>query len=54
MRPRVTIAARVLLGFVFFGFGVNVLLHLISLPPAEGAAAVFINGLIASRSRCCL
>jgi hypothetical protein len=34
---------------VFFGFGLNGLLHLIPLPPAEGTAAMFINGLIASR-----
>jgi len=44
-----TTAARVLLGLVFFGFGLNGLLHFFPLPPGEGAAAVFINGLTASR-----
>jgi hypothetical protein len=34
---------------VFFGFGANGLLHVLPLPPAQGAAAVFIGGLIASR-----
>jgi len=49
MKSIVTVAARVLLGLVFFGFGLNGLLHLFPLPPAQGAAAVFIDGLIASR-----
>jgi hypothetical protein len=49
VKSNATSAARALLGLVFFGFAVNGLLHLFALPPAEGAAAVFINGLIASR-----
>lgn len=49
MEPKPTIAARVLLGLVFFGFGLNGLLHLFPLPPAQGAAASFIDGLTASR-----
>jgi putative oxidoreductase len=49
MKSKPTIAARVLLGLVFFGIGLNGLLRLVPLPPAEGAAAVFISGLIASR-----
>lgn len=49
MKSKPTIAARVLLGLVFFGFGLNGLLHLIPLPPAQGASEVFIGGLIASR-----
>ena len=49
MESKARIAARVLLGAVFFGFGLNGLLHLFPLPPAQGAAAVFIDGLIASR-----
>lgn len=49
MKSIATVAARVLLGLVFFGFGLNGLLHLFPLPPAQGAAAVFINGLMASR-----
>jgi len=44
-----TIAARIFLGLVFFGFGLNGLLNLFPLPPAQGAAAVFIGGLVASR-----
>ncbi len=42
-------AARVVLGGVFFGFGLNGLLKLFPLPPAQGEAAVFIGGLVASR-----
>ena len=49
MKSTGTVAARALLGLVFFGFGLNGLLHLFPLPPAQGAAAVFINGLIVSR-----
>jgi len=49
MKSTSTVTARVLLGLVFLGFGLNGLLHLFPLPPAQGAAAVFINGLIASR-----
>ena len=49
MESKATIAARVLLGLVFFGFGLNGLLQLFPLPPAQGAAAVFIDGLVASR-----
>ena len=49
MNSKATTAARVLLGLVFFGFGLNGLLRILQLPPGEGAAAVFINGLIATR-----
>jgi hypothetical protein len=49
MKTTATVAARVLHGLVFLGFGLNGLLHLFPLPPAQGAAAVFINGLVASR-----
>jgi hypothetical protein len=49
LESKVAIGARVLLGLVFFGFGLNGLLHLFPLPPAQGAAAVFIDGLLASR-----
>jgi len=49
MKSSATTAARMVLGLVFLGFGLNGLLHLFPLPPAQGAAAVFINGLIASR-----
>jgi putative oxidoreductase len=43
------VVGRVLLGLVFFGFGLNGLLHILPLPRAQGVAAVFIRGLIASR-----
>jgi len=49
VESKATILARVLLGLVFFGFGLNWLLQLFPLPPAQGAAAVFIDGLVASR-----
>jgi len=39
--------ARLVLGVVFFGFGLNGLLKLFPLPPAQGAAAMFIAGLTA-------
>jgi hypothetical protein len=43
------VLGRVLLGLVFSVFGLNGLLHILPLPPAQGAAAVFIRGLMASR-----
>jgi len=49
VESKATIAARIILGLVFFGFGLNGLLNLFPLPPAQGAAAVFIGGLAASR-----
>jgi hypothetical protein len=49
MEAKVMMAARVVLGGVFFGFGLNGLLKLLPLPPAQGEAAVFIGGLVASR-----
>ena len=49
MESKVTIAARVLLGLVFFALGSNGLLRIFPLPSAQGSAAVFINGLMASR-----
>ena len=41
-------AARVLLGLVFFVFGLNGFLHFIPQPPHEGVAAAFLGGLGAS------
>jgi len=49
METKATFASRMLLGLVFFGFGLNGLLKLFPLPPAQGAAAVFIDGLVATR-----
>ena len=41
-------AARVLLGLVFFVFGLNGFLHFIPQPPHDGVAATFLGGLGAS------
>lgn len=49
MHSKATIGARLLLGIVFFGFGLNGLLHFFPLPRAQGAAAIFMDGLLASR-----
>jgi putative oxidoreductase len=40
---------RVLLGLIFSGFGLNGLLQIVPPPTAQGAAAVFMGGLTASR-----
>lgn len=48
MKSKATTAARILLGAVFFGFGLNGLLHFIPLPPGRGKAVEFIGGLAAS------
>jgi len=45
---KATIAARIILGIVSFGFGLNGLLNVFPLPPPQGAAAVFIGGLVDS------
>jgi hypothetical protein len=50
VRSRAIIAARVLVGLVFLGFGLNGLLHLFPLTPTEGAAALFIGGLFAQEA----
>ena len=49
MKSKPTVAARVLLGIMFFGIGLNGLLRIVPLPQAEGPAAVFMDGLTASR-----
>jgi hypothetical protein len=49
VKTKAIIAARMVLGLVFFGFGLNGLLHLFPLSPAKGAAALFISGLNSSR-----
>lgn len=49
MHSKATIGARLLLGIVFFGFGLNGLLHFLPLPRAQGDAAIFMDGLLASR-----
>jgi len=48
MIAKVTIGARLLLGVVFLGFGVNGVLHLVPLPQGDGREALLIGGLAAS------
>ncbi len=48
MRSKAVIVARVLLGLVFFVFGLNGFLHWFPLPTMKGAAAEFMGGLVAS------
>jgi uncharacterized membrane protein YphA (DoxX/SURF4 family) len=43
-----TLAARILLGLIFFVFGLNGFLHFIPQPPLEGKIAEFTNGLMAA------
>jgi uncharacterized membrane protein YphA (DoxX/SURF4 family) len=49
MRSKAVIVARVLLGLVFFVFGLNGFLHWFPLPTMKGAAAEFMgaNGRLA-------
>ena len=48
MKSKAITAARVLLGLVFFVFGLNKFLHFIPQPPPQGAAGDFFIGLAAS------
>jgi len=48
MKSKTMTAARILLGLVFFGFGVNGFVHLFPLPPMRGKEAEFVGGLVAS------
>ena len=48
MKSKSTTAARIVLGLVFFVFGLNGFLHFFSLPPMEGRAGEFFAGLAAS------
>src|SRR5438128_770968 len=48
MRSKAVIVARVLLGLVFFVFGLNGFLHWFPLPTMKAAAAEFMGGLVAS------
>ena len=43
-----TIIARVLLGLLFFVFGLNVFLHFMPMPPLKGEAGAFIGALFSS------
>ena len=44
----VTVIARILLGLIFFVFGLNGFLNFIPAPPMEGVAGAFIGALISS------
>ena len=48
MKSKATTAARILLGLVFFIFGLNKFLHFIPQPPPTGAAGEFFAGLAVS------
>jgi hypothetical protein len=48
MKSKATTAARILLGLVFFVFGLNGFLHFIPQPPPSGTAADFLGGLMAT------
>src|SRR5580658_3908025 len=43
-----TIIARVLLGLLFFVFGLNVFLHFMPMPPPKGEAGAFLGALFSS------
>lgn len=49
MKSKAIVGARVLLGLVFLGFGVNYFLGLFPLPVMDGAAGRFFEGMVASR-----
>jgi len=48
MESKATTIARILLGFIFFFFGLNGYLHFLPQPPMAGPAAQFMGGLAAS------
>jgi uncharacterized membrane protein YphA (DoxX/SURF4 family) len=48
MKTKLVLAARILLGLVFFVFGLNGFLHFIPQPPMSGPPADFIGALIGS------
>lgn len=48
MKAKLVVAARILLGLVFFVFGLNGFLHFIPQPPMSGPPADFIGALIAT------
>ena len=48
MKAKLAVAARILLGLVFFVFGLNGFLHFIPQPPMSGPPADFIGALIAT------
>jgi putative oxidoreductase len=48
MRTKITTAARILLGLIFFVFGLNGFFHFLPQPPMSGPPAAFAGALFAS------
>ena len=48
MKPKVVLGARILLGLVFFVFGLNFFLHFIPQPPPSGPAGAFAGAMFAT------
>jgi uncharacterized membrane protein YphA (DoxX/SURF4 family) len=48
MNPKLVLAARVLLGLIFFVFGLNFFLHFIPQPPMSGPAGDFAGAMFAT------
>jgi uncharacterized membrane protein YphA (DoxX/SURF4 family) len=48
MKPKIIVGARILLGLVFFVFGLNGFLHFIHQPPMSGPPADLLGAMIAS------
>ncbi len=45
---KATLISRILLGLVFFVFGLNGFIHFMPMPPMEGVAATFFTGMAAT------
>jgi uncharacterized membrane protein YphA (DoxX/SURF4 family) len=48
MRAKLVIAARILLGLIFFVFGLNFFLHFIPQPPPSGPSGAFAGAMFAT------
>jgi uncharacterized membrane protein YphA (DoxX/SURF4 family) len=48
MKPKLVIGARILLGLIFFVFGLNFFLHFIPQPPPSGPAGAFAVAMFAT------
>lgn len=46
---KLPLVARIVLGLVFFVFGLNGFLHFIPLPPPQGDAGTFFNAMVVSK-----
>lgn len=45
---KLTLLARILMGLVFFVFGLNGFFHFIPTPPRDGPSAIFFTGMLAT------